>query len=162
MFGSRFRVSAPGLIIAAVSLVMTSGMVLSQDRSSLRSDDESRSGHPSDVELADRASLTEKGRQLHSELLRLHRTRDGLGGSHPSLPMIDDKISRVRKMLLEWIDRSPDTVKSNGAGVSASTRRNARTQPGVEQNDEMMAVIAGLVRRIDKLERRIQKLEQAR
>ncbi len=129
-------------------------------------EDSSRPPSMSAEELATKASQTPKGRSLHFELLRLEKMRAGLGKKHPSLSTLDTTVSQLRAELVDWIRKS-ESEQDGSSGAKYSGESGSRGSSGTEAppemaNTELLRVIAALVTRIERLERRVQQLEARR
>ncbi len=57
-----------------------------------------------DDDIPEEALLTERGVELSAQLKRLRYTESTLGARHPSLPMIQEQIVSIRRILKSWGD----------------------------------------------------------
>lgn len=99
------------------------------------------------------ALLTERGRQLATELKMLKRSREAMGDRHPTLPVINKQIEAIEEQLKAW--------EPAFGGTEANPFRpdDAKQAPQVNEYDLRQMVIR-LNARVEELEKRVAVLEK--
>jgi hypothetical protein len=112
-----------------------------------------------DDDIPEEALLTERGVELSAQLKRLRYTESTLGGRHPSLPMIQEQIVSIRRILKSWGNEQDDiagndTEKSEKELVIVSNEvLNSLSKDDLKQLVVKLATDLSQVRqRLDELE----------
>ena len=110
------------------------------------------------------AMLTERGRQLATELRNLRRSRNVMGPKHPSLPQVNQRIDALLEQLKAWApanekpEKSPFDKSANMANKN-STHQTPATAPPKMNTVDLHQLVIELSLRIEVLEKRIEQLE---
>ncbi|TWT56253.1 hypothetical protein CA85_44350 [Allorhodopirellula solitaria] len=111
------------------------------------------------------ALLTDRGRALAENLRNLRRTRANLGSKHPTLPVIEKAISETEQQLRAWLPGDPveeNPFESRDAPPTAKPPAAESSAANAGMNDtDLSQLVLRLHVRIEKLENRVRKLEQA-
>lgn len=130
----------------------------------------------SSQELIRKARKTSLGRELGSELMRLERSEATMGTKHPSRPIVEKRIAEIRNDLMTLVGAAAKGVPASTAANQLPSSRSESPSKGNSASrlasdgssgaarataDELVSVIAALVRRIERLEQRVIRLERA-
>lgn len=131
-----------GLTMSAVVVAQTDRAVSSQQEAARQS-----------------SAVADRQQQLESLLQQLQQNEAKLGARHPSRPDVEDNLQIAQANLDEW-NRMSTAEKENWSKKSLfrQTRPSRKEVPDSIDN-ELFKVIAQMNNRIERLEKRIQRLE---
>jgi uncharacterized membrane protein YdfJ with MMPL/SSD domain len=146
-------------------LVLTAAVVFPTVRELVAQDNSA--GESETAEVVPRAALlTERGRQLSSELRILLESRKSLGEKHPSMPIIKQKIEAIKEQLRAWEPAmgapapNPFQARADDSATAKSRTADSATANRPQMNEyDLRQVVIRLTKRVAALEKRVSDLE---